>query len=303
MEDSGYLARAAFIMDKIMHRMGLHGKSFIPMLMGFGCNVPAIMATRTIESRSSRLITILITPFMSCSARLPVFILLAGTFFPEHAPLVMIGLYLFGILVAALTARLLRIVKYKTDETPFVMELPPYRMPTLRSTLRHMWEKCEQYIKKIGTVVLTATVIIWFLSYFPRPAESITAADNYSQSYIGMIGKAVEPIVEPLGLNWRSSIALIASIPAKELVVSTLGVLYNTDDENLSQSLISSGDFTKSSAAAFLVFILLFFPCIATIATIAEETGSKKFAIFAVCYNTSVAWIIAFLINKIGNFL
>ena len=303
MEDSGYMARAAFIMDKMMHRMGLHGKSFIPMLMGFGCNVPAIMATRTIESRSSRLITILITPFMSCSARLPVFILLAGTFFPEHAPLVMIGLYLFGILVAALTARLLRIVKYKTDETPFVMELPPYRMPTLRSTLRHMWEKCEQYIKKIGTVVLTATVIIWFLSYFPRPAESITAADNYSQSYIGMIGKAVEPIVEPLGLNWRSSIALIASIPAKELVVSTLGVLYNTDDENLSQSLIASGDFTKSSAAAFLVFILLFFPCIATIATIAEETGSKKFAIFAVCYNTSVAWIIAFLINKIGNFL
>ena len=303
MEDSGYMARAAFIMDKMMHRMGLHGKSFIPMLMGFGCNVPAIMATRTIESRSSRLITILITPFMSCSARLPVFILLAGTFFPEHAPLVMIGLYLFGILVAALTARLLRVVKFKTDETPFVMELPPYRMPTLRSTLRHMWEKCEQYIKKIGTVVLTATVIIWFLSYFPRPTEPCTAGDNCEQSYIGMMGKAIEPIVEPLGLNWRSSIALIASIPAKELVVSTLGVLYNTDDENLSQSLIASGDFSKSSAAAFLVFILLFFPCIATIASIAEETGSKKFALFAVCYNTGVAWIIAFLINRFGGLL
>jgi len=304
MEDSGYMARAAFIMDRLMHRMGLHGKSFIPMLMGFGCNVPAIMATRTIESHSSRIITILITPFMSCSARLPVFILLAGTFFPEHAPLVMIGLYLFGILIAALTARLLRIVKYRKDETPFVMELPPYRWPTLRSTLRHMWEKCEQYIKKIGTVVLAATVIIWFLSYFPRPAENTPADNNaYAESYIGMMGKAIEPIVEPLGLNWRSSIALIASIPAKELVVSTLGVLYNSNEKNLSQSLIASGDFTKSSAAAFLVFILLFFPCIATVATIAEETGKKKFALFAIIYNTSVAWLIAFLINQSGSLL
>lgn len=304
MEDSGYMARTAFIMDRLMHRMGLHGKSFIPMLMGFGCNVPAIMATRTIESHSSRIITILITPFMSCSARLPVFILLAGTFFPEHAPLVMIGLYLFGILIAALTARLLRIVKYKKDETPFVMELPPYRWPTLRSTVRHMWEKCEQYIKKIGTVVLAATVIIWFLSYFPRPAENAPAdGSTYAESYIGMMGKAIEPLVEPLGLNWRSSIALIASIPAKELVVSTLGVLYNSDEENLSKSLIASGDFTKSSAAAFLVFILLFFPCIATVATIAEETGKKKFALFAIIYNTGVAWLIAFLINQLGSYL
>ena len=304
MEDSGYMARTAFIMDRLMHRMGLHGKSFIPMLMGFGCNVPAIMATRTIESHSSRIITILITPFMSCSARLPVFILLAGTFFPEHAPLVMIGLYLFGILIAVLTARLLRIVKYKKDETPFVMELPPYRWPTLRSTLRHMWEKCEQYIKKIGTIVLAATVIIWFLSYFPRPAENAPAdGSTYAESYIGMMGKAIEPLVEPLGLNWRSSIALIASIPAKELVVSTLGVLYNSDEENLSKSLIASGDFTKSSAAAFLVFILLFFPCIATVATIAEETGKKKFALFAIIYNTGVAWLIAFLINQLGSYL
>jgi ferrous iron transport protein B len=215
----------------------------------------------------------------------------------------MIGLYLFGILIAALTARLLRIVKYHKDETPFVMELPPYRWPTLRSTMRHMWEKCEQYIKKIGTVVLTATVIIWFLSYFPRPAENVTSTANnaYAESYIGMVGKAMEPIVEPLGLNWRSSIALIASIPAKELVVSTLGVLYNSNEENLSQSLITSGDFTKSSAAAFLVFILLFFPCIATVTTIAEETGKKKFALFAILYNTSVAWIIAFIINLIGS--
>ena len=305
LEDSGYLARAAFIMDKVMHHMGVHGKSFIPMVMGFGCNVPAVMACRTIECTTSRIITIMVVPFMSCSARLPVYILLAGTFFPRYAPLVMIGLYIFGILIAALTARLLRIVKYHKDETPFVMELPPYRWPTLRSTLRHMWEKCEQYIKKIGTVVLAATVIIWFLSYFPRPAEGtmVTDSNAYAGSYIGMVGKAIEPVVEPLGLNWRSSIALIASIPAKELVVSTLGVLYNTSDENLSQSLIASGDFTKSSAAAFLVFMLLFFPCIATVATIAEETGRKKFAIFAILYNTSIAWLIAFIINQIGSHL
>ena len=306
MEDSGYMARAAFIMDKLMHRMGLHGKSFIPMLMGFGCNVPAILATRAIESHSSRLITILITPFMSCSARLPVYILLAGAFFPKYAPIVMIALYLLGIVTAVLTARLLRITKFKQDETPFVMELPPYRMPTLRSTLRHMWEKCEQYIKKIGTTVFAAAVIIWFLSYFPRPEAGDAAAyggDIYAESFIGMIGKSLEPIMEPLGLNWRSSIALIASIPAKELVVSTFGVLYNSDEANLTQSLVSSGDFTQSSAAAFLVFVLLFFPCIATITTIAEETGSKKYALFAVIYNTGVAWLIAYAVNQIVSIL
>ena len=306
MEDSGYMARAAFIMDKLMHKIGLHGKSFIPMLMGFGCNVPAILATRAIESHSSRIITILITPFMSCSARLPVYILLAGAFFPKYAPMVMIALYLLGIVTAAITARLLRITKFKQDETPFVMELPPYRRPTLRYTLHHMWDKCEQYIKKIGTTVFAATVIIWFLSYYPRPEMSDIATygnDTYAESYIGMIGKTIEPVMEPLGLNWRSSIALIASIPAKELVVSTFGVLYNSDEANLSQSLVSSGDFTGSSAAAFLVFVLLFFPCIATITTIAEETGSKKMAIFAVIYNTGIAWLIAFAVNQIGTIL
>ena len=305
MEDSGYMARAAFIMDRLMHKMGLHGKSFIPMVMGFGCNVPAITATRTIESRSSRLITILITPFMSCSARLPVFILLAGTFFPRYAPFVIIALYLFGILVAALTARLLRVVKFRSDETPFVMELPPYRWPSLRSTMRHMWEKCEQFIKKIGTIVFSAAIIIWFLSYFPRPEAGIDNVphDAYAESYIGMIGKAIEPMVEPLGLNWRSSIALIASIPAKELVVSTLGVFYSTEGESLSQSLVNSNDFTKSSAMAFMVFILLFFPCIATIISIADETGDKKYALFAIVYNTAVAWIISFAIYQIGSLL
>lgn len=310
MEDSGYMSRAAFIMDRIMHKMGLHGKSFIPMLMGFGCNVPAIMATRTIESRSSRIITILITPFMSCSARLPVLILFAGTFFPTHAPIVLIGLYALGIMVAAITARLLRKTRFKTDETPFVMELPPYRMPTLRATLRHMWEKCEQYLRKIGTIILAATIIIWFLSYYPRPESSstnvatteVSIEENYENSYIGMIGRAIEPVMQPLGLNWRASIGIITSIPAKELVVSTLGVLYSSEsEEGLSDAIVSSGDFTPRSAAAFLVFILLFFPCIATIAAIAAETGSKRWAIFSVIYNTAVAWIAGYIVYLIGG--
>lgn len=312
MEDSGYMARAAFIMDRIMHKMGLHGKSFIPMLMGFGCNVPAIMATRTIESRSSRIITILITPFMSCSARLPVLILFAGTFFPNHAPLVLIGLYVLGIITAVLTARLLRKIKFKIDETPFVMELPPYRVPTLRATMRHMWDKCEQYLRKIGTVVLAATVIIWFLSYYPRPHEDTVqnvtethtmAHRAYENSYIGMIGKSVEPIMQPLGLNWRATIGIMTSIPAKELVVSTLGVLYSSgNDTNLQNELFSSGDFTPRSAASFLVFILLFFPCIATVTAIASETGSKWWAVFSVLYNTIIAWLAGCLVYQIGRF-
>lgn len=303
MEDSGYMARAAFIMDRLMHKMGLHGKSFIPMLMGFGCNVPAIMATRTIESRSSRIITILVTPFMSCSARLPVLVLFAGAFFPAHAPLVLIALYILGIAVAVLTARLLRSTRFKKDETPFVMELPPYRLPTLSATLRHMWDKCEQYIRKIGTTILVATIIIWFLSYFPRPAEGTEpGSDNYSTSYIGMMGRAIEPIMTPLGQNWRSSVAILTSIPAKELVVSTFGVLYSSDtEEGIEEDLKKSGDFTPRSAAAFLVFILLFFPCIATIATIATETGSRWWALFSIAYNTAVAWITGYITYIIGG--
>lgn len=303
MEDSGYMARAAFIMDRLMHKMGLHGKSFIPMLMGFGCNVPAIMATRTIESRSSRIITILVTPFMSCSARLPVLVLFAGAFFPNHAPLILISLYILGIIVAVLTARLLRSTRFKKDETPFVMELPPYRLPTLQATLRHMWDKCEQYIRKIGTTILVATIAIWFLSYFPRPAEGTQpGTDNYSSSYIGMMGRAIEPVMEPLGQNWRSSVAILTSIPAKELVVSTFGVLYSSDtEEGIEEDLKESGDFTPRSAAAFLVFILLFFPCIATIATIATETGSRWWALFSIAYNTAVAWIAGYIVYLIGG--
>lgn len=305
MEDSGYMSRAAFIMDRLMHKMGLHGKSFIPMLMGFGCNVPAIMATRTIESRSSRIITILVTPFMSCSARLPVLVMFAGAFFPGHAPTVLIALYMLGIAVAILTARLLRLTRFKKDETPFVMELPPYRIPSPRATLRHMWEKCEQYIKKIGTTIMLATIVIWALSYFPRPAEGEQdPAENYSQSYIGQIGHAIEPLMAPLGQNWRSSVAILTSIPAKELVVSTFGVLYSSDsEEGIQEDLKKSGDFTPSSAAAFLVFILLFFPCLATIATIATETGSRWWALFSIVYNTAVAWVAGYVVYTIANLL
>ena len=329
MEDSGYMARAAFIMDKLMHKMGLHGKSFIPMVMGFGCNVPAIMATRSIESRSSRIITVLITPFMSCSARLPVLVLFTGAFFPEHAGLILMLLYLLGIVVAIITARLLRLAKFHKDETPFVMELPPYRWPTLQATLRHMWEKCAQYIKKIGTVILLSTVVIWFLSYYPRPEESaeqrvqsteqraeskeqsfeqITEEETISvineNSFIAMLGHAVEPVLAPIGQNWRSSVAIITSIPAKELVVSTLGVLYSSDsDENIKGDLKNSGDFTPRSAAAFLVFILLFFPCIATVSAIAHETGSKKWALFSIVYNTVVAWVAALIVYTVGGLL
>lgn len=314
MEDSGYMARAAFIMDRLMHRMGLHGKSFIPLIMGFGCNVPAIMAARTIESRSSRLITILVTPFMSCSARLPVFILLAGTFFPKHAATVLIGLYLGGMLVAFLTAKLLRLVKFGKDETPFVMELPPYRWPTLRATVQHMWDKCAQYVRKIGTTILLATVVIWFLSYYPRPTaepmvvgESDTTAEmvatanaeaiQFEQSWMGRMGKFIEPVMRPLGLDWRASAALITSIPAKELVVSTMAVLYGGEDiGSLSDNIITRSGFTPRSALAFMVFILLFFPCIATLATIKAETGSRGWMWFTLLYNTAIAWLLAWVV-------
>ncbi|WP_300750504.1 ferrous iron transport protein B [uncultured Alistipes sp.] len=296
MEDSGYLARAAFIMDRVMHRIGLHGKSFIPLVMGFGCNVPAIMATRTIESRSSRLITVLITPFMSCSARLPIYILFAGTFFPTHAGWVLFSLYLLGILMAMATARLMRRFFYKVDETPFVMELPPYRLPTWRSTLSHMWDKSAQYLRKMGGLILVASLIVWFLSYFPRPAEGVSEAAHYENSYLGRIGHWCEPLVEPLGLNWKSGVAILSGISAKEIVVSTLGVLYSNDagttETSLSQTLRESGDFTPASALAFLVFSLIYFPCIATVAAVRSEAG-RGWACATMLYNTVVAWLMA----------
>ena len=318
MEDSGYMARAAFIMDKIMHKIGLHGKSFIPLVMGFGCNVPAIMATRTIESRSSRLITILIDPFISCSARIPIYILLVGTFFPRYASLVFVGLYVLGIVVAVVTAKLMRRFLFKVDETPFVMELPPYRMPTAKATIRHMWSKAEQYLRKMGGVILVASVIIWFLSYFPRPEASYEREltpheqmEQQSNSYLGRIGQAMTPLVEPLGFNWKVTTSLLSGTAAKELVVSTLGVLYSENDsdetltlsQRISQPNPATGtpDFTPLVALTFMVFVLLYFPCIASVVAVIKESGSWKWGAFTVVYNTCVAWIVAFIVYQIGS--
>ena len=318
MADSGYMARAAFIMDKIMHKIGLHGKSFIPLVMGFGCNVPAIMATRTIESHSSRLITILIDPFISCSARIPIYILLVGTFFPRQASLVLVSLYLLGIVVAVITAKLLRRFLFKVDETPFVMELPPYRMPTAKSTIRHMWSKAEQYLRKMGGVILVASVIIWALSYFPRPAESYEREltpheqmEQQSNSYLGKIGQALTPLVEPLGFNWKVTTSLLSGTAAKELVVSTLGVLYSESNsgeelslsQRISQPNPATGtpDFTPLIALSFMVFVLLYFPCIASVTAIIKESGSWKWGLFAIVYNTCVAWIVAFIVYQVGS--
>ncbi len=305
MEDSGYMARAAFIMDKIMHGMGLHGKSFISLLMGFGCNVPAIMSARTIESRSSRMITILINPFMSCSARIPVYLLLAGTFVANifDAAMVTVSLYLFGILVAVLTAKLLRKTVFKKDETPFVMELPPYRMPTLQATLKHMWEKGRQYLKKIGGIILLASIIIWFLQYYPKNNNVDHIGEvQYEQSYLARVGKFCEPVVKPLGLNWKASVALLSGTAAKEITVSTLGVLYKDENEKtLSNTLAASGDFPLGSALSFMVFTLLYFPCIATVATVASETGRKRWALFSIIYSTTVAWIASFIVYHLAG--
>ena len=320
MEDSGYMARAAFIMDKLMHRIGLHGKSFIPLIMGFGCTVPSIMATRSIESRTSRLITILINPFMSCSARLPVYVLLVGTFFERHAALVILGLYCLGVVVAMVTARLLRKFKFTTDVTPFVMELPPYRIPTLKASLRHTWGKGQQYLKKMGGVILVASIIVWALNYFPIHDREATVADAddaqlttaisddsqidvHRDSYLEMAGKIVNPVMEPLGFHWRASVAALAGIPAKEIVVSTLGVLY-TGDEEMDDSSLSArltavnpatgtADFSAASALSFMIFILLYCPCIATVAAIVKETNSWKYGAFSVVYNTLLAWLVA----------
>ena len=306
MEDSGYLARAAFIMDRVMHRAGLHGKSFIPLIMGFGCNVPAIMATRTIESRSSRLITILITPFMSCSARLPVFILLTAAFFPSQGGLIMTGLYILGVVLAIATARLMRLIFFPVDETPFVMELPPYRIPTWKATLSHMWDKCAQYLKKMGGMILVASIVIWFLSYYPRTdASQMHTENHYENSYLGRMGKACQPVFEPLGLNWKAGVSLLSGVAAKEIVVSTIGVLYAEEDAEsgaLPRKLQSSGDYTPAAALAFLVFVLLYFPCIATIAAIGSEAG-WRWAVGALVYNTLVAWGVAWIFYQIGLWL
>ena len=317
MEDSGYMARAAFIMDKLMHKMGLHGKSFIPLIMGFGCNVPAVMATRTIESRRSRIITMMILPFMSCSARLPIYIMITGTFFSlQYRSLAMISLYAVGILVAVIVSNIFSRLVIKGEDTPFVMELPPYRMPTAKAIGRHTWEKGKEYLKKMGGIILVASVIVWTLQYFPHD-ETLTTQQQQEQSYIGRLGKAIEPVFVPQGFNWKLDVSLIAGVGAKEIVASTLGVIYSDDDSfaddeafssegekytRLRQYMIADG-ITPLAGYCYLLFVLIYFPCVATIVAIKNETGSWRWATFAALYTSCLAWIISALVYQIGMLL
>lgn len=294
MEDSGYMSRAAFIMDKIMHRMGLHGKSFIPMIMGFGCNIPAIMATRTIEDRKSRLITMLITPLMSCSARLPVYIIIIGAFFPKNSALILFCIYLTGIAFSVLMAKLFSRFIVKGESSPFVMELPPYRMPSTKSVVRHTWEKGKQYLKKMGTTILLASIAVWALSYFPHYPE-MSEEQQMEISYIGQIGKFVEPVIQPCGLAWKEGVALIAGIGAKEIVASTMAVLYHGD--------ITTSGMTTLAALSFMLFVLLYFPCIPTCISIKHESGKWKWAGFTVLYTTLLAWLTSMSVYQIGSFI
>lgn len=347
-EDTGYMSRAAFLMDRIMHLIGLHGKSFIPMLMGFGCNVPAIMAARTLESEKDRILTILITPFMSCSAKLPVYIILAGAFFGPKAGTVIFIIYLVGIVLAILTGRLFRSTLLRGADAPFVMELPPYRVPMLKSLLIHMWDRSKIFLRKMGGVILAGSIIVWVLSEFPQNvgysvdyeteikaiessyAERISRADDSEKqnleqkktdavsklhhvkqaekaekSYIGQIGKAVAPFFAPLGIEWKGGVALLTGFVAKEIVVSTMGVLHAVEDETESDALknaLSASGMTPLTAFSMMVFVLLYLPCIATTTTIRRETGSK-WMWFSIGYSTCIAWIAAFFVYQGGRLL
>ncbi|MBK8883000.1 MAG: ferrous iron transport protein B [Bacteroidales bacterium] len=341
MEDTGYMARAVFIMDKLMHKIGLHGKSFIPLFMGFGCNVPAIMATRIIESRRDRLVTMLITPFMSCSARLPVYILFISAFFANHQGTVLLSLYFLGIVFAILSALLLKRVFLKSEDIPFVMELPPYRVPTGRSILKHVVFRTELYLKKIGGIILIASIIVWILSNFPRTVtyshdysaaiqqigksdltekekeESVNLliaeqkAEKQSSSFMGIIGHTIEPVMRPLGFDWRLSVSILSGLAAKEVVVSTLGVIFQADPNSGNSSLVKkiqnqkdpSGKliFSPLVAFSFMLFILTYFPCMGVVAAIKRESGAWKWPLFIVFYTTGVAWILSFIVYQTGR--
>ena len=285
MEDSGYMARAAFIMDRLMHKMGLHGKSFIPLVMGFGCNVPAVMATRTIESRRSRLITMMILPLMSCSARLPIYIMIIGTFFAvEYQSWVMISLYLIGIILSVVVSKVFSTFIIKGEDTPFVMELPPYRFPTLRAVMRHTWEKGKEYLKKMGGVILVASILVWALGYF-----SFTGvAESMENSIIGRLGQAVAPVFSVQGFNWQLDVSLMAGVGAKEIVASTIGVLGGLES------------LTVLQAYCYLLFVLIYFPCIATIIAIKNETGSWRWAFVSAVYTTCLAWVVSAVVYQVG---
>lgn len=317
MEDSGYMSRASFIMDRIMHTIGLHGKSFIPMVMGFGCNIPAIMATRTIEDRKSRLITMLIIPLMSCSARLPVYMILVGAFFSSHAALVLMCLYLIGIITSIVMAKIFSRFVVKGESSPFVMELPPYRLPTIKAISRHTWEKGKQYLNKMGTIILGASIVVWFLSYYPNHGSYSNVAEQQENSYIGRMGKAIEPVIKPCGFDWKQGISIITGTAAKEIVASTMGVLYSDEshaedfkDADLDDSATSSRlsiivarHITPLSAISYMLFVLLYMPCIPGVVAIKGESGKWKWALFVVAYTVSLAWIVSFAVYQIGSLI
>lgn len=359
MEDTGYMARAAFITDKLMHKIGLHGKSFVPLVMGFGCNVPAIMSTRTIESRNNRLLTMLINPFMSCSARLPVYLLLIGAVFPNHKGTLLFGIYLAGIVMAIAVALILKNTFFRSSDAPFVMELPPYRMPTTRSTVKHMWSKASQYLRKMGGIIMIASILIWALGHYPvkvkysddydakkaaihadyvkqttglhdqvklasvqegfnhkmHLVDAGMKAEHQEKSYIGRIGKSIEPLIKPLGFDWRMGICLLTGVAAKEIVVSTMGVIYQADEGNdysrslqgkIQGAVYTRGDrtgksvFTPLATLSFILFTLFYFPCIATVAAIYKESGSWKWAGFSVLYTTGLAWLVSLVVYQAG---
>lgn len=312
LEDTGYMARAAFIMDKLMHRMGLHGKSFIPYIIGFGCTVPAVLASRTLENPKDRILTIITVPFVSCSARLPVYILLVAAFFPSHQALVMLSIYVIGLIFAILTAVILNKTSFKEHPSPFVMELPPYRIPTLRNALIHMWDKASEWFKRVSTIVLLTSVIIWALGYFPRPKEQMSKQQQMEQSYMASVGHAIEPVFAPLGFDWRADVSLVAGMAAKEVIVSSMAVLYGVDDENieddsqpLAQKLTEIKDadgnqlYSPIKAYTLMLFILLYFPCISTLATIRQEIGNK-WMLFSALFNTALAWLMSFVFYNIA---
>lgn len=295
LEDTGYMARAAFIMDRVMHWLGLHGKSFIPLVMGFGCNVPAVMATRTLESEKDRMITILVNPLMSCTARLPIYALFTSAFFAANQGTVTFSLYLLGIILAVAMAKLFRKTIFRGESEPFVMELPPYRWPTARGTFIHMWERGSLFLKKAGTIILLGSVTIWFLSYFPSGVDYGSSA-----SLAGKIGQFFEPLVKPLGFDWRAVVALLFGFIAKEIVVSTYGALLGVGESKAAISTELHGIFTPLTAYTFMAFSLLYTPCLATVAVIRRETGSWKWAAFAIGYSLVLAWLVAFVIYRIG---
>lgn len=300
LEDSGYLARAAFIMDKLMYSMGIQGKSFIPMLMGFGCTLPAVMATRVIEDEKDRLITILVTPFMSCGARMPVYVLLAGTFFGRQAGSVIFGIYVLGILVAILSAKLFRTFLFKGKPSPFIMELPPYHRPSIGNSLKYMKNQGVIYLKKVSTVIVGGVAFIWLLAYFPSGVEYGSA-----ESYVGSLGKLLEPLVAPIGFDWKIAVALIFGFLAKEVVLGSLGTLYGAGDDEgmLSSVLAADPTFTPAIALGLMVFTLLYVPCIGAVAVIKKETGSWKWMIFAAAYSTVIAWVLSFIFVRLGNIM